>query len=40
MVVNQRFAQAMAIAKAIPRRKNKRAAIKAWCDAAKKAIAG
>lgn len=40
MVVNQRFAQAMEIAKAIPKRKNKRAAILKWCEVAKAAIKG
>lgn len=38
MKVNPRFAQAMAIAKAIPHRKNTRAVILKWCEVAKAAI--
>jgi len=38
--LNPRFYQAMAIAKAIPKRKNKKLAILAWCVAAKRAING
>jgi hypothetical protein len=33
-----KFYQALAIAKVIPKRKNKRLAILAWCAAVKKAI--
>jgi hypothetical protein len=40
MVLNPRFAQAMAIARSIPKRKNKRAAILKWCEVAKSAIGG
>lgn len=36
--LNPRFYQAMAIAKAIPKRKNKKAAILAWCKAVKVAL--
>ena len=36
--LNPRFAQAYAISKHIPKAKNKRLAILAWCIAAKKAI--
>jgi len=35
-----KFKQAYAIAKAIPKRKNKSRAILAWCKAVKKAING
>ncbi|HET8686033.1 MAG TPA: hypothetical protein VFM18_05135 [Methanosarcina sp.] len=37
--MNPNFRKAYAIAKAIPKRKNKRLAILAWCEAAKEAIA-
>lgn len=37
-MLNPKFRQAYAIAKAIPRRANKRAAILAWIVAARKAI--
>ena len=37
-MLNPNFKQAYALAKAIPKRKNKRLAILAWCAAAKAAI--
>jgi len=40
MVLNPRFSQALVIAKAIPKRKNKRAAILKWREVAKAAIKG
>lgn len=36
--LNPAFRQSYAIAKAIPKRKNKRLAILAWCASVKKAI--
>ena len=38
-MLNPKFYQSYAIAKSIPFRVNKRAAILAWCEAVKKAIA-
>jgi len=38
--MNLKFKQAYAIAKAIKYRKNKALAIKAWCQAARKALGG
>lgn len=37
-MLNPNFYKAYAIAKSIPKRKNKRLAILAWCAAVKKAI--
>lgn len=37
-MLNPKFSQTYAIAKAIPKRKNKRLAILAWCAAAKRAL--
>lgn len=39
-MLNPKFNQAMAIARSIPKRKNKRAAILKWCEVAKAAIKG
>jgi hypothetical protein len=38
--IDDRLKQAYAIAKVIPKRKNKRLAVLAWCQAAKKALRG
>lgn len=38
-MLNPKFKQAYAIARAIPKRVNKRAAILAWCVAVKRALA-
>ena len=38
-MLNANFKQAYAIAKAIPKRKNKRKAILGWCKVVKQAIA-
>lgn len=39
-MLNPKFAQSYAIARAIPKRANKRAAILAWCAAVKRVING